>query len=386
MEVRGKSRRRVKSNSKVRAKVAIRTFADWYAPAPGFIEMDCVAHCGSSMGGSFIHSLVLTDLASGWTECIPLVVRTGEMVVDAVKTVRRMLPFPLLGIDVDNGSEFLNEPMLAYCTENQLIFTRGRPHHKNDQAWIEQKNGAIVRRMLGYARYEGLPVAKAISRLYAAVRLYVNFFQPSFKLDSKTRVGSTVKKRYHPPATPCQRLADSKAIPTDIKASLVVTATQLDPLQLLEEIRVMQDHIARLAEGEVLPIPPHRDPDLDLFIKSLATAWKGGEVRRTHQKPDKPIERYWRTREDPFEEAWPTVQAWLEEKPDSTGKALFHRLQGLCPGLFPDSQMRTLQRRVREWRCAEARRLIFAADEHPVDSGRATPSLRPPDARPGECE
>lgn len=182
LEVRGKTHRRAKAKYKVRAKVLVKTFADWHEPGPGFMEVDCVAHCGGSMAGSFIHSLVLTDVATGWTECLPLVVKTGDLVVDAIHTVRPMLPFPLLGIDVDNGCEFINDSLQTYCAENQIALTRSRPHQSNDQAWIEQKNGSVVRRFLGYGRYEGLPTAKAISRLYAATRLFVNFFQPSFKL------------------------------------------------------------------------------------------------------------------------------------------------------------------------------------------------------------
>lgn len=359
MDVCAKKRLRAKAKSKVRTKVPVRTFSDWNDPVPGFMEVDCVAHCGGTMAGSFIHSLVLTDLSSGWTECLPLVVRTGELVVDAISTVMRMLPFPLKGIDVDNGSEFINEGLLKFCTDNNIEFTRARPRRKNDQAWIEQKNGSVVRRLLGYMRYEGLPAAKAISRLYAASRLYVNFFQPSFKLDTKVRVGSRIKKNYHPPATPCQRLLASESIPDKARESLQLMAKGLDPIRLLEEIRTMQDHIARLAEGEKLPIPPHRDADLDTFIKSLATAWKCGEVRPTHQRPEKAQVRWWRTKDDPFEETWPTVQAWLEAEPHRTAKELFKRLQDLCPGIFPDNQLRTLQRRVRDWRCAEARRLLF---------------------------
>ncbi|MGH7703723.1 MAG: integrase catalytic domain-containing protein, partial [Gemmatimonadales bacterium] len=196
----GKVRRRAATPA-IRRSVPVRTFADWKEPKPGFMETDLVAHSGPSMAGSFVHTLVLTDVATGWTECVPLVVRTAALVVDAVARLREVLPFPLLGIDVDNGSEFLNETLLAFCQENTIEFTRSRPYHKNDQAWVEQKNGAIVRKLVGYGRMEGLHAAKALMRLYAASRLFVNFFQPSFKLASKTRVGARVTKRYHTPAT-----------------------------------------------------------------------------------------------------------------------------------------------------------------------------------------
>ncbi|MBK6848912.1 MAG: transposase family protein [Proteobacteria bacterium] len=114
------------------------------------MEVDLVAHSGESMAGSFAHTLVLTDIASEWTECVALPVREAVVVVDTVTRLRPLLPFPLVGIDTDNGSEFLNEVMLAYCREASIDFTRSRPYRKNDQAWVEQKNGAIVRRLVGY--------------------------------------------------------------------------------------------------------------------------------------------------------------------------------------------------------------------------------------------
>jgi hypothetical protein len=315
------------------------------------------------MAGSFIHTLVLTDVASGWTECIPLVVKTADLVVDAITTVRKMVPFQVRGIDSDNGSEFINEPLVSFCSQNGIEFTRGRPRQKNDQAWIEQKNGSIVRRFLGYDRFEGLQAAKSMHRLYSAIRLFVNFFQPSFKLESKFRVGARVKKQYHAPATPCERLLASDKILDDTKARLRAMAVELDPLQLLEEIRGMQEHVSRLAGGEVLPIMPHRPPDLELFLKSLETAWKDGEVRATHNKRKPPKERWWRTRTDPFEEVWPTLLEWLEASPEITTKDLLKKLQHHRPGEFPDGQYRTLQRRVKEWRCAEARRLVFSGGQ-----------------------
>ena len=356
--VRGQIRRRKPAGPLLRRSVPIRTFADWGDPKPGFMETDLVAHCGGNMGGSFVHSLVLTDIATGWTECIALVVRHATLVVDAVDMLAGSLPFPILGIDVDNGSEFINDALLAFCESKAIALTRGRPHHKNDQAWIEQKNGAIVRKMIGYGRLEGLAAAKALTRLYSASRLFVNFFQPSFKLASKTRVGSRIIKRYHPPATPCARLLASNAIPESVKEHLRNAAASLDPLKLLEEIRVMQDHLARVASGEVRHVPPHRSVDLEKFLRSLANAWQFGEVRPTHCPPEQKG-RYWRTREDPFEAVWPTILEWLEVAPESSAKVLLERLQATQAKSFPDGQLRTLQRRVKEWRSAESRRILF---------------------------
>jgi hypothetical protein len=359
-EIRSKTPRRVRAKYRVRNQIPVKTFADWHEPEPGFMEVDCVAHCGGNLSGSFIHSFVMTDVASGWTECIPLVAKTGALVIEAIKTIRARLPFPLRGINVDNGCEFVNDPLAEFCKESQITFTRGRPRQSNDQAWIEQKNNSVVRRFLGYERFSGLPMAKAIARLYVATRVYVNCFQPSFKLDTKTRVGAKVKKQYHPPATPCNRLLTSVHVCEFAKDHLRALVSKLDPLRLLEEIRTMQDHIARLAKGQVAPIPPHRDPDLDLFLRSLKMAWKEGEVRATHKKSEDRHRRYWRARKDPFEEAWPTLLTWLDERPDITAVDLFHQLQAACSGSFPDNQLRTLQRRVKEWRSAEARRLLLA--------------------------
>ena len=148
----GNGRRRMRRTDapRVRGSVPVRTFADWKEPAPGFVEADLVAHSGETMAGSMAHTLTLTDIASGWTECIALLVRDSALVVDALDRLRVSLPFPLRGIDTDNCSEFVNDTLLAFCTKHDIAFTRSRPYRKNDQAWVEQKNGAVVRRLVGY--------------------------------------------------------------------------------------------------------------------------------------------------------------------------------------------------------------------------------------------
>lgn len=358
-------RRRSKTTPRVRGSIAVRTFGDWHDPDPGFCEADLVAHCGESLAGSFVHTLVLTDVASGWTECLPLLVREGSLVVHALDRVRAALPFPLRGIDTDNGSEFVNEVLVAYCQEHGIAFTRSRPYRKNDQAWVEQKNGAVVRRLVGHGRLEGIAAAEALARLYTASRLFVNCFQPSFKLAAKTREGARVRKRYHPPETPCARLLASPAIPDSTKDRLRAIVTTLDPLRLLDEIRTVQHHLAGLVAGERVHVLPHRDADLDHFLRSLATAWREGEVRPTHRTGPKPP-RHWRTRKDPFETVWPRVVLWLEAEPDRTAKGLFARLRGEQPMHFSAGQLRTLQRRVKEWRRLAARRLLLASPIEPM--------------------
>ena len=205
--------------------IPVRTFADWNAPPPGFLEIDLVVHHGGSWWGSMIHSLVATDIGTGWTEAVPLLAREQSLVVAGLEAIGRQLPFPVKGIDSDNDSVFINDTLIndtltQYCAERGIEFTRSRPYRKNDQAWIEQKNGAVVRHFVGHDRYSGSVAGPTMAHLYGAVRQYVNYFQPSFKLVEKTRHGSRVVKRYSPPATPCDRLMQHDAVSVEMKAAL----------------------------------------------------------------------------------------------------------------------------------------------------------------------
>src|SRR5450631_1269881 len=248
-------RRRVRrAPTALRRSVPIRTFADWNSPEPGFMEIDLVAHCGDRLIGAFVYTLTLTDIASTWTECVPLLVRTGALVVETIDLLRSALPFRIRGLDIDNGGEFLNETLVAYCVSQGIELTRSRPYRKNDQAWVEQKNGSVVRRLVGYRRLEGTAAAAILARLYTASRLFVNFFQPSFKLKEKFRVGGRTVKRYDPPQTPCARLLAAPTTPA-VKERLVELLEALDPLRLLEEIRQAQQQLASLADGGPAALP-----------------------------------------------------------------------------------------------------------------------------------
>ena len=166
----GRKRRRAAAARGVRKGVPVRTFADWKDPPPGFLGADLDAQCGDVSAGSFAHTLVLTDVASGWTGCVALIVREGALVADAIERPRETMPFPLRGIDTDNGSEFVNEVLLAYCSDRGIEFTLARPYRKNDQAWVEQKNGAVVRRLVGYGRLEGVAAGHALARSPGCIR------------------------------------------------------------------------------------------------------------------------------------------------------------------------------------------------------------------------
>jgi len=316
----------------------------------------------------------MTDIATGWTECVALLVREGALVVDALQSLRATMPFLLRGIDSDNGSEFINETVLEYCRAHNIEFTRSRPHHKNDQAWVEQKSGAVVRRLVGYGRLEGVVAAHALARLYSASRLFVNFFQPSFKLAEKKRVGARISKRYHPPETPCARLLASASIEPAMKERLHAVLVTLDPLKLLDEIRTVQEHIAGLATGEVRHVLPHRDADLEKFLRGLADTWRAGEVRPTHRAGPKP-ERHWRTRKDPFESVWPRIVTWLDAEPNRTAKDLLERLRAESPSEYNDARLRTLQRRVKD--CNRLRNYVLTLSRRDRGAGRSRLRVRP---------
>jgi hypothetical protein len=356
-------RRRSGINTPLRRSIAVRTFNDWNDPPPGFFEMDMVAHCGKSVAGSHAHSLVLTDIASGWTEAAAMVVREQTLITVTVDEIRVRLLFPILGLDVDNDSAFINETVVDYCKEQKIVLTRSRPYKKNDQAWIEQKNGSVVRRLVGYGRLEGAAATEALGALHDVARLYVNFFQPSFKLKSKVRVGAKVTKTYHVPATPYERLLASDRVTDQCKDNLRQVFETLDPVELLNRIREAQRNLIRreVGAGNEKPLPA-TDPDLRGFVSSLSTAWRGGEVRPTHRNQSTGP-RPWRTRVDPFEEVWPLIEQWLNEQADATAKGLFQRLQAQTPTPFAPGQLRTLQRRVKEWRTAIARRLVLGAGD-----------------------
>ena len=361
-------RRRSAPSAAIRRSVPVRTFNGWDDPPPGFVEADLVAHSGPVARGSFVQTLVLTDVATGWTECAPLLVREQRLLTEVLGELRKLLPFPLLGLDTDNDSVFMNETVRDYCQQAGIEFTRCRPYRKNDQAWVEQKNGAVVRRTIGYRRFEGLEAAAALARLYAAMRLFVNFFQPSFKLAAKTRDGALVRKRYHPPATPCQRLLADPRTNEEVRRRVHELRASLDPVRLLQQIRAVQQQLVDIADRPALgETAKPTSPTLEEFLSSLRTAWKDGEVRPTIIAKAKP--KRLRRRPDPFAAVTTELREWFETEPWHTSRELLERLQAQYPGVYPEGQLRTLQRRLKDWRREAAHRMVFGTMT--VDPGDA---------------
>jgi hypothetical protein len=357
----GARRRRNGHSSAVRRSVPVRTYADWNDPAPGYMEADLVAHGGPSASGSFVQTLTLTDVATGWTECAPLLFREQRLLGEVMTALQAALPFPLLGFDTDNDSVFLNETIKAWCEAAAVEFTRSRPYRKNDQAHVEQKNGAVVRRMVGYRRYAGIAAARELMRLYRSMRLFVNFFQPSFKLRDKTRDGARVTKRYHAPLTPFQRAQAHPAVSQAAKDALAAQFEQIDPVVLLHDVRQAQARLAALADATPLP---ETDVDtkagVERFLEGLRHAWKEGEARPTSRR--KPPVPRGRRRPDPLATVTNDLRAWFDEDQSQTGGELLKKLQAVHTNAYPDGLLRTVQRRLKIWRPEMARQLVFGAD------------------------
>jgi hypothetical protein len=282
--------------------------------------------------------------------------REQHLLTEVLEKLKVALPFVLIGIDTDNDTVFINETVKAYCEANRIEFTRCRPYRKNDQAYVEQKNGAVVRRLVGYRRLQGMAAARELARLYAAARLFVNFFQPSFKLIAKSREGALVRRRYDAPATPCQRLLVDARTPEEVRTKLRALQAQLDPVALLHEIRQRQQRLVAIADKA--QSDEADSESLENFMAALKTAWTNGSPRPTEQRPA-PKVRWWRSRKDPFEQTWPELRRWAEAEPDLTARELLQRLQAHYPRSYPDGQLRTLQRRLKIWRSEMARDLIF---------------------------
>jgi hypothetical protein len=225
-----------KPGSRLKNLIPVRTFTEWDQERPGFLEIDLVAHCGNTTEGQFLCTLTCTDLCTGWTEVAGLLHRSQEAVSTAIHLVRQRLPFPLLGIDSDNGGEFINDLLYRYCLAEKITFTRSRPYQKNDQAHVEQKNWSVVRHTVGYDRWETEQELALLESIYDDLRLYINFFQPSLKLIAKERIDNKTFKRYDPAKTPYQRVLGRKDISLEAKARLAHLYVQLNPAELRRRI------------------------------------------------------------------------------------------------------------------------------------------------------
>lgn len=225
-----------KPGSLLKKAIPIRTFTPWEDEHTGFLEIDLVAHCGQSTEGIYLNTLTATDLATGWTECLALPNKTQFAVSQAIAVLRQDLPFPLLGLDSDNGSEFINNTLYRYCISEKITFTRSRPYQKNDQAHVEQKNWSVVRHTVGYDRLETQEELTLLTSIYSELRLYINFFQPVLKLVAKERVDGKTIHTYDQAKTPFRRVLALDPLPVEIKARLTDQYLHLNPVALRTSI------------------------------------------------------------------------------------------------------------------------------------------------------
>jgi hypothetical protein len=235
-----------KPGTLLKGQVPIKTFADWDGTRPGFLEIDLVAHCGASGAGEFLLTLSTVDVATGWSCCIGVRNKGQLAICTAIAQLRELLPFPVLGLDSDNGSEFLNRTLVAYCAEQRITFTRSRPYQKNDNCHVEQKNWSVVRRLVGYARYE-LFALVPLNRLYRLADDYVNYLQPVLTLVDKTREGAKVRKRYDRAQTPYRRLLASGVLTAAQAAALQLHSDAVQPIKLQLAIEAAQRTLAAKA-------------------------------------------------------------------------------------------------------------------------------------------
>lgn len=246
-----KGRCTTKPGTLLKNQIPIKT-GHWDVTCPGFFEADTVAHCGNSMAGDFAYSLTFTDILTGWTENRAVWGRGSYRVLQSIQEIEAGLPFPILGFDCDNGSEFLNRHLVRYFTDRPkqpVSFTRSRPNRKNDNAFVEQKNWTHVRQLLGYKRFDKPALVPLINDLYRNEwRLYTNLFCPTLKLKTKVKINAKYRKTYEPPQTPYQRILESSAVSPEAKARLAEQCEPLNPFVLKRHIEEKLKQIFLLAK------------------------------------------------------------------------------------------------------------------------------------------
>jgi len=252
-KLRLKGRCRTKPGSLLKSQIPVRTFAEWDEKKPGFLEVDLVSHDGGSTQGDYIQTLDVTDVHTGWTETEAVRNKAQIWTLEAMKRIVGRVPFKVEGIDSDNGGEFINAHLLEFCEKSRITFTRSRPFRKNDNCFVEQKNYSVVRRAVGYWRYDTEEELAVLNELYGLLRLYTNFFQPVMKLREKQRVGSKVIKRYDQAKTPYRRVLECgvhEGVSASAKERLRAEYDHMNPAEINRKISDLQDKLIDIATGK----------------------------------------------------------------------------------------------------------------------------------------
>ena len=252
LDPRGRSH--TKPGSLLKDSIPMRTWADWDDARPGFVEIDLVGHEGGNSRGDFCFTLDITDIATGWTETRSVKNKAQKWVFAAIKDALACFPFPILGIDSDNGSEFINWELFRWCEQEKLTFTRSRSGNKNDGAHVEQKNWHIIRQVVGYHRYDSAGELVLLNKIWQQQRLLTNHFAPQQKLISKERNGAKISKKYDKPATPYQRvLADEATVDKRIKRQLTQENKPLNPAAIQRQIQALTAELLTLTTSKQGP-------------------------------------------------------------------------------------------------------------------------------------
>jgi hypothetical protein len=251
MQLKGRSL--TKPGSLLKSRIPIRTWADWDDAKPGFVEIDLVGHEGGNPCGDFCRTLAVTDVATTWTEPRAVRNKAQKWVFAALNEIVAAFPFNVIGIDSDNGSEFINDQLLRYCNDHEINFTRSRPGNKNDGCHVEEKNWSVVRQAVGYHRYDTERELLLLNEIYTLLRLQINFFSPHQKLVSKVRNGAKVTKRYDTAATAYQRVLADQTITQSVKDDLTRQYRSLNPAQLRRDITALSDRLLDLVKSKHQP-------------------------------------------------------------------------------------------------------------------------------------
>lgn len=243
-------RSHTKPGSLLKDSIPIRTWAQWNDAVPGFVEIDLVGHEGGNALGEHCFTLTVTDIATQWTEERTVKNKTQAAVFAALLEISEAFPFPIIGIDSDNGSEFINWHLLRWCEKHQITFTRSRAGNSNDGAHVEQKNWSIVRTVAGYHRYDTAAERELLNKIWLLQSLMTNYFNPSQKLVSKVRNGATVTKKYDIAATPFQRANRHNKVARDAKTLMSEKYEDLNPAAIQRQIQALTSELLTLTTSK----------------------------------------------------------------------------------------------------------------------------------------
>jgi hypothetical protein len=252
-------------------KIPVKVASEWDTEEIGNLQVDYVLHCGRSTAGEYVHTISAVDIATSWWEGEAILRRSQEATRDGLDRIRKRLPFAVQEIHPDNDTGLINELLWNYCQQAKIKMSRSRPYKKNDNAWVEQRNWTHVRKVVGYSRLDTPAELTVLSELYAKLRLYKNFFQPSMKLKEKVREGGKIRRKYDEPRTPYQRILQSKQIPEAAKQRLKAQYESLNVASLHREIEALRNRLFDLRQARQKSELKPKRRGRQIRVKSTAT-------------------------------------------------------------------------------------------------------------------